>query len=191
MIDKKKLINKLKYIIILICLILSIFFLYKTFSKYESTSTSRGNIEVAFYILNEDYQSMNLSLPEFTPRNEPYVCTFSVANNKDGRRTDTRLEYDLSIRTTTNLPLTYELYLNENYNSNNATNIITSNLVEQDSDGTYFRNISTETKSFGFQTNETNTYNLVIYFPIQYRLIQYQDIIESIEVIVTSKQIVE
>lgn len=178
-------------IIILVCLTVIVIFAMNTISKYESTSTSSGNIEVAFYILNGNYQSMTLNLLSMIPQAEPYVKTFIIANNNGTNRTETSLEYDLGIQTTTNLPLTYALYCNQNYNDVGATNIITTNNIEQDEYGTYFREIKTDTKSFGYENNESNTYQLVIYFPNTYTATDYQNIIESVEIKINSKQVMD
>jgi hypothetical protein len=191
---KKNKLNKKAFmlIIILVCLTgIVIFAINNTISKYESTSISSGNIEVAFYILNGNYQSMTLNLLSMIPQAEPYVKTFTIANNNGTNRTETSLEYDLEIQTTTNLPLTYALYCNQNYNDVGATDIITTNNIEQDEYGTYFRKIKTDTKSFGYENNESNTYQLVIYFPNTYTSIDYQNIIESVEIKVNSKQVMD
>lgn len=189
MISKK--VKKLRFVIIPLCLISAIVLLYITMSKYESSSTSTANIEVAFYILDTDYKSMSINLSSINPRVEPYIYMFTIANNDGKNRTETALEYDLDIKTTTNLPLTFELYLNENYNDTGAKNTITQDIVEQDEYGTYFRKLSTETKQFGFKKNEVNTYYLVVYFPEIYKTIEYQDIIEAVQINVNSKQILE
>ena len=101
------------------------------------------------------------------------------------------MSYDLSIRTTTNLPLEYELYLNEDYKDSGASTIFTSDNTEQDSDSTYFRNFKTDTKYFSYLYDEKNTYQLVVRFPKDYIDYKYQDIYESIEITIKSKQIVK
>lgn len=109
------------------------------------------------------------------------------------------LTYDLTIRTTTNLPLTYSLYMNEEYDDAGATSIIRSNNVAQDEDGTYFRTITTDTQDLLFRTPKTNSYQLVVNFPLSYtdpntntttsyNVEKYQDIIEAIEIKVESRQ---
>ncbi len=99
------------------------------------------------------------------------------------------MQYDLVIRTTTNLPLEYELYLNSVYTDANAENAIIDSQVIQDTDGTYFNKFTTDTKYFSHSYNETNTYQLVVYFPETYVDEMYQDIVDSIEITVNSKQI--
>lgn len=184
---RKRIIKLLILVFVLILLIKMISF---TYSKYESRANTKPNIIVAFYVLNKDYQSMNLNLDELFPREEPYIYTFSISNTKGQKRCQIDLEYELSIKTTTNLPITYELYKNQNYNDDNATSIKKTDEIIQDEDGTYFRIITTETESFSFREDETNIYQLVVHFPQEYNTINYQDIIEGIEITVNSKQII-
>lgn len=149
-----------------------------------------GEIELAMYILNENYQSMNLKLDSIVPRENPYLYNFSISNYNETERTDIEIRYELKVSATTNLPLTYELYLNETKETPDATNIIRTNNVAQDDDETYFRTMTTDAKEFGYTQDEINLYQLVIYFPENYDTVDYQDIIESIEIIVNSTQII-
>ena len=98
-------------------------------------------------------------------------------------------EYNLSIRTTTNLPITYELYMNEKHTDSGAKNIIKSNSIKQDEDGTYFRNITTDKVTLDYNQPTTNVYELVVKFPSTYNTTNYQDILEVFEIIVDGKQI--
>jgi hypothetical protein len=163
-----------------------------------------GEVDVAMYILNEDYQNMNLKLDSMMPREAPYVYDFAISNYKDGRRTDVDLEYTLIVRTTTNLPLTYTLYLNQKYVNTEDGSVVVSNEILQtaenvelsnnilpDDDGTYFRTLTAKTAFFGDTDNELNLYKLVIGFPETYKSVEYQDIIESVEIIINSKQVLE
>lgn len=171
-------------------LIISIFSVPTTLSKYESTTSSTAHAQVAFYLLKTTYSTEAILLEEIAPRNNPYTYTFTVSNNDGTNRTETNLQYDLTIRTTTNLPLTYELYLNSVYTDANPENAITDDDVIQDSDGTYFNVFTTDTQYFSYSYNETNTYQLVVYFPSTYVDEMYQDIVDSIEITVDSKQII-
>lgn len=186
MFDRKRIIIIVKFLITLLTLILILMLICRTLAKYETTATTDANIQAAFYLLKDDYQTMTVNLAEMQPRDETYSYTFSVANNDGTKRTETSLEYDLQMRATTNLPLRYKLYLN-----GIEINIITNSETIIDEYGTYFRVFSTDTKMFGHTENETNIYNLVIEFPLEYKqTIEYQDVIEGIEITVNSRQMI-
>ena len=184
----KRLYAKLIVLILCLCILLRIFTL--VFSKYESSSQSIANVDVAFYLLHEDYKTMTLNLDSFLPRDEAYVYDFAIGNQNGEEKAEVDLEYELTIRTTTNLPLTYKLYMNEKYDTNGATNIIKENEIYQDEDGTYFRKMTTEKVELKYTEPKTNTYELVVFFPSNYNTEEYQDIIEAIEINVNGQQII-
>lgn len=186
---KAKLIIKL--LILLLVLLLLTRLISFTLSKYESFSKSNGDVEIAFYILNKDFQTMNLNLDSILPRDEPYVYSFSVGNTNGKENAQIDLEYNLSIRTTTNLPLTYELYKNQEYTDSDAINIIKTNEVAQDADGTYFRTITTDKVQLNYTDITTDIYQLVVRFPSIYNTTDYQDIIEAIEIDIDSNQVMD
>ena len=181
---RKKPLNKI--ILFFLCLTLIIFLIRFTVSRFQSDASAVAKLDTAFYIVKEDYQSMNIKLDAIIPRDKPYEYNFSISNTDGTNRAEVNLEYELSIVTTTNLPLSYELYIN----GNNSQNIITEDITEPDEYGTYFKTLKTEKKNFGFTEDQTNTYKLVIKFPSVYKDIKYQDIIEGIEIRVDSKQVV-
>ena len=178
---------QLKILIFLLCIIIISFLIKGAFSKFESAASAVGSLSTAMYVVAEGYETMTLNLDEIYPRSAPYEYSFTVSNFKGLNRAEVNLEYDLKIVTTTNLPLTYELYLN----GNNLVNIIETDIISADEYGTYFRTLTTEKETFGFTEDETNSYKLLIYFPENYKNIKYQDVIEGIEVQVNSSQIIE
>lgn len=190
MIDKKKFISCMKINVLFLVLLIVLLNIPSTLSRYTSSSSSDVETDVAFYVLKSDYQTENILLDEIVPRDDPYVYNFSVANNDGTNRLETNLSYDLSIRTTTNLPLEYELYLNEDYASSGASSIFVTDNIVLDSDFTYFRNFTTDTKYFSYLYDEVNNYQLVVYFPREYIDYKYQDIYESIEITLKSKQVI-
>lgn len=189
MFDKRKVRLYKKFVILVLCLIILIRIFSITLSKYESTSESNATVDVAYYVLNEDYQTMSINLDSIFPSDDPYIYTFSISNEKDGNRAETNMEYDLTIRTTTNLPLEYTLLKNQDYTDDNAQSIITSDVIEADENGTYFRTLETTTEKFYYDTTGENTYTLMVYFPSIYNTKDYQDIIEGIEISVDSHQV--
>ena len=185
---KKRLYIKLIILIVCVLILFRIFIL--VWSKYESEVIVNANVDIAFYLLNEDFKKMTLSLDEIFPIENAYIYTFSIGNEEDGKTAEIDLTYDLKIRTTTNLPLTYELYMNQTHDEENAINIIKTNDIVQDEDGTYFRIITTPTEELDYSTPKTNIYQLVVYFPSTYNTTEYQDIMEMIEITVDSRQLI-
>lgn len=186
--EKKGLYKRL--VILLMCLIIIIRILTLVLSKYESESNSNANVDIAFYLLKEDYKQMTLNLASLFPQNDAYVFKFSIGNEEGDKVAETDLEYNLTLRATTNLPLTYELYMNQEYDASDATSIIVDNSVNIDDDGTYFRTMTTDTITLKYTEPKTNQYQLVIHFPANYNTTNYQDIIEALEITVDSKQII-
>src|SRR5574344_856948 len=158
-----------------------------TLSKYEKTVTSDANINVAIYLLKADYSGAGIYLLDLTPRNDPYIYTFKLANNDGTKRSDTDLEYDLTLVRTTNMPVTINLY--KNYDTTNS--IITGSTTAADSDGTYFTTYTTAKETFNYTTNMENIYQLYVYFPLTYNSANYQDLIEYMKINVDSKQILD
>ena len=183
----KKLAQRIVIVLILFCILILLINIIKiTFSRYESTATSNSNIPVAFYVLNDDFQTMSLKLDSIVPSSNPYIYNFTISNSNGEEICDTDMEYTLKIRTTTNLPLEYSLYMNQ---SNN--NIIQQDKIEKDENGTYFRILEIPKENFTYKEEKTNKYQLIVKFDEKYNTIDYQDIIERIEIIVDSKQIIE
>lgn len=192
MFDKVKLlkINKLTIVIIILAIVLAL--LPVAYSKLFSKTDSDSKIETALYILNTDYYEKEVKLDELVPSDTPYVYNFKVANNDGKNRLETKLEYTLKIITTTNLPLSYKLYMNEDYNKGTSTNIITKDTIDKNSEnGAYFRTLETDKQTFGFNKDEENIYHLVVTFPKEYDSFEYQDIIEGVTICIESKQIID
>lgn len=180
--QRKKIILLKKTIVLIVCILIIFRIITLIMARYESSSNSEANIDTAFYVLNDDYQQMTLKLDSLIPSPTPYTYTFSISNEKNGNVTETDMEYNLQIRTTTNLPLTYQLLENDN------TITDFTNKVEKDNDGTYFRTIKVDPRYFKHSESGTNIYKLIVTFPEDFSNINYQDIIELVEISVTSTQ---
>lgn len=177
----------MRVLVLGIILVVLVIIIPMSFSKYEQEAVSNVNSSVAYYVLDTNYQYIDVRIPNMVPREAPYIYNFSVSNFKDQKRAEVNMEYNLTIKTTTNLELRYELVLNEDYH--NGTNIITSSNIIKDTDGTYFKELKTSPQYFDFHYNETNNYTLLIYFNDVTKSYKYQDIIESIFIIIDSKQL--
>lgn len=178
--------NLTTVIILFIVLLMLIVTIPMTLSRYETNANSNVNTSVAYYVLDASYQYLDVKIPDIVPRSEPYIYNFTISNNKSGKRAEVSLEYDLMLKTTTNLELRYELYMNEDYQS--GQNTIVTNNVTPDAYGTYFRELTSPKQFFDYRYNETNSYTLLIYFDEIYKDYKYQNVIESIYIIIDSRQ---
>lgn len=183
-------INLAKRVFILVFLLILLLMLPITHSRYETEGAGNIKAEVAYYVVDASFQYIDVRIPDFVPRKAPYVYGFKIQNFKENKRTEVKLEYDLVIKTTTNLNLEYKLYMNEDYNQVGAKDIIISNEIVQDEEGTYFREMKVPKEYFTHEYDEVNNYTLLIYFDEKYKAYEYQDMFESIFITIDSKQIV-
>lgn len=189
--QKKRL---LLVILLFFCAIFIVFKLFQVaYASYESQAKINANIQQALYILEEGQLNFNIDSSQIIPADKPYVYKFSVSNYNDTKQSDVDIEYNITLRTTTNLPLTYELYRNELYDAPTATNIIETLTAKQDADGAWYNVAPTKEKyTFLYTEKKTDIYTLVINFPKEYQQDEtYADSIENIIVELSSKQIVQ
>lgn len=207
---ERKAIRFKRRIKLLICLLI-VMILYKivfsSYSLYESEANSTFEAEVAFFVLEDTNLTKTVTLDDLQP-GETTSCSFSIANyitesddsSEVGKIAETDIIYNLTIKTTTNLPLEYELYLNDNPSTNSsAVDLIDGNYSYiQDSDDTYFNKIFEYENTFKHDVEYTDTYILVITFPKGttedpdvYMNYTYQDIMDAIEISVDAKQIID
>ena len=178
-----------KLIILVLCFLIIARIFVLVLSKYESISDSYANVDIAFYLFKEDYKTMTINLASILPQDNAYVFEFTIGNQDGIETAEVDLEYELTLRTTTNLPLTYELYMNQQYTDDGAINIIKENSVDLDEYGTYFRTMTTDKITLPYTQGITNLYQLVVYFPANYDQENYQDIIELLEITVNAQQV--
>lgn len=189
MINKKKRRLYAKLIILLLCFLIITRIFILVLSKYESISNSHANVDIAFYLLKEDYKTMTINLASILPQDNAYIFNFSIGNEDGEKMAEVDLEYELILRTTTNLPLKYELYMNEEYADEGSQSIIKENIVQLDEYGTYFRTMTTDNIILSYKEGTTNLYQLIVYFPVDYNKEAYQNIIELLEITVNAHQI--
>lgn len=179
-----------KLFLLLGLLVILIVIFPHSYSRYESETEVEVITKIAYYILDASYQRQTIKISDMEPRDEPYVYEFSIANNKDSKRAEMNLEYDLTVNATTNIPLQYELYMNEDYTSPSASNIIVTENIDPDDDGMFLKKIIAPSEYFTYQYDEVNNYTLLIYFPKTYNTYIYHNLIDSVEVVIESRQIV-
>ena len=164
-------------------------FVVQSYSLYETNIKLNANVDKAIYLLTDEKMTFNIDSYGISPRDDPYIYTFSVSNFKDDRRGDFDLEYYIRIRTTTNLPLTLKLYRNESYSAT-ATNLLSTYELIIDTGGAWYKNYNrTSTYNLLCANTTTDTYTLVIEFPQVYKTYpEYAGVPENIEVGIYSKQ---
>lgn len=191
---KKKKHKKLILTVILIYIVVGVLIaIENAYSKYQTQANGKVETNIAFYLVKADYQEQHIKLNNLIPRPEPYVYNFTVTNTDNGKISEVDTSYVLKIITTTNLPLRYELYMNERYDDNESTNLIDDNNKEisRDEYGTYFQTITMETQYLYYSKPKENNYTLLIYYDDENIDAKYQDTYESIKIIVESQQMLD
>lgn len=181
--------NKLKIelCIFLVLLVLLVFLIPYTLSRFKTEARGTADVDIAFFIANDQYTHQEINLTDMKP-GDSNDYTFTVSNNKDGNRTEVNLTYYIEIVATTNLPLDYELYLT---NSGVDVPFISEEEINADDDGTYFKIIKTSSRTFDFNNDNTDSYKINVKFPSDYINYRYQDVAENIEIRVIAKQILD
>lgn len=190
--------RRVKLMIIMLIIVLLYRIIFSSFSLYESEASSSSDIDVAFFTIEDSYDKNVISLDDMKP-GETKEYYFSIANFKveeDGTKkmAETDMEYNLSVRTTTNLYFEYELYVDQNPSDTSAENISIINPTpyrdDYRPDATYFKTIANHTEKFLLSQGEnTDNYILKIKLPSTYDSVEYQNIIDCIEITVDAKQI--
>lgn len=178
--------------LVLILMIFS-FCLLKVYSTYNSTANINTKVEKALYILNEENFSFNIDIEGIVPSDDPYIYQFSISNYKEDKKSNVDLMYSLDFKTTTNLPIEYKLYRNQNYNSADSTNLFSLSSIIQDEDGSWYNKFDLPTKyTFNYKEKEKDVYYLVVTFPKHYsNNVSYADLIDNVEITIDAKQILD
>lgn len=190
-IDGVKLSYSLKICFIIIFFCFAFNFIGIGLSKYESNAISKAKPSIAFFLIEEGTYEKKLPLGRIVPSTNKYVYQFTVSNYNDIKTTDVSMEYTITFITTTNLPLTYEVYKNENYTNDGALNIVSNQEIYQDKNKVYYNKIIID--DIGFFTHkekQTDVYNLVIDFDEKYQNTSddYSGYVELVKVIIDAKQ---
>ncbi len=188
--------EKRRFLLFVVVLFLLLFLAYYllgiAYARYEVQSQIYANIDKALYIFKGEDVAFNLDPDGIVPRDEPYVYRFSVSNYDGTTYSDVDLSYTVSIRTTTNLPISVQLYRNELPSTSGATNILGAAREVQDEDNAWYRvyDVSGEYQML-FENQVMDVYTMVITFPAIYSNNPiYADYLENIEVSLKSKQMV-
>ena len=213
MIDKKKLFKSLIIISLIIIIIVVAIQIRRTLAKYETTTTTNRDVDVAFWVVDNTFKTDRILIDEIYPRDTSFEYTFSVSNfdpgsletDLDDKIAETDLEYELVLKSTTNLPLNYEIKRNgTTYFRVNHTD---TDGLYTDADGTYYREmkIGTTENPYPFYMDTirddgtgkkvknkiTDTFILKVTFPQSYNGNQdYADLMEDIKIYLSARQII-
>lgn len=190
MLDKKKLKKSICILFLIAVIIIAIIFIRNTLSRYETVATSEKDVDVAFWMFHDDFQSASMIIQDIFPSNNSFDYTFSVSNfeaDEDGninRRAETDLEYELTVTTTTNLPLEYVI-------EKNGEILTTQQNIITDEDGTYYREILIESSQMQQGEDLTDEYTIKVTFPKENDTnAEFSDLIEYIKLDINAQQII-
>ncbi len=181
--------RRLKLVMTIFVLLLVHRIVFNSFSLYESNAVSEASIDVAFFLLADTYEKQTINIGNMLP-GDTKTLEFSISNYKldevtnEEEVTETDMEYDVVVRSTTNLPLQYEVYKS----INGGTSEPIALTVVEDAWNTPFYTIIDEEGDFEFTTGQTDTYEIKVTLPEEYDDITYQNVIECIEISVTGHQ---
>lgn len=189
--------EKRRFLLFMLILLLSLFlayFLFKSaYASYQSSARLVTNIDKAIYLIESDKMSFNIDPDQIVPSLDPYTYKFSVSNFNDSKSSEMNILYSVNVITTTNLPISIQLYRNENFDDPAAVGLLTGARTVQDTDGSWY-NIYDNVQQFEFDYKNkiTDIYTLVVNFPKSYSSsTTYADCIENIEVVIDSEQKVD
>lgn len=190
MIDKKRLLKSLTIILLIAIIIFAINQIRKTLAKYQTEGDAQRDVDVAFWIVDNSFQTERILVEDIYPRQDPFEYTFTVSNfNQEGQKAETDLEYDITITASTYLPLSYEI-------SKDGVICTKDDQLYMDNDNTYYRKIQLLAKDNDFSMdsniNETDTLVMKITFPEEYSSnSEYADLIEDIKIELSARQIID
>ena len=190
--DKKKLFGVMKITFVFVALVIITNIVNNTSARYESEADISAEANVAFFIADQGTYESTISLSGLTPSLQPTYYTFYVRNyDENGHRANVDLEYQIKFETTTNLPLSYEVVRNEDFDPG-YTNIIEASALRQDEYDVFY-NVFTndDTYSFVHTRNQVDQYTLKVIFPESNKNYpdKYQGAVELFSVIVDAHQV--
>mgnify|MGYP004563836469 FL=1 len=188
-INKKKFKRTFFSSIVIFLLIIIISSIGFTYARYESDTTLKLNPNIAFFIVEATNTTKSLELTKMVPSNDYYDYYFEVSNFNDTGKANVDLNYNIQLKMTTNLPLTYEIYKVED---NTMANINTVN-ISTNQDGMYFKEyVDTNDYFMACKTKKTDRFLLRVYFPLEYKNNPdyYESVIDLVEININATQVV-
>ncbi len=223
-INKEKLEKKLPLAIGIILIIVILIIFPNTLSRYASSGNSNTSINVAYSLLdvvNLEGETIvdNVALSNVEPDGNYQDYVFEVRNYKDAvdaagattrKRINVRMQYNVEITVTTNLPMTYyieiqthdgNIYASDRFQPYSITNVGTCSDTAGDSirqglycdgDHTYFYKFSypltNDLLTMNYGSDQADRYTIHYSLASSANTVQYQDIIEMLSIKVYAQQ---
>lgn len=200
-INTRKVKKSITIVLLLIIIIFAVIQIGKTLSRYESTATTERELDVAFWVVDNDFQTKRMLIEDIYPNDVSFEYKFNVSNfNEKGKVADTDLEYAIVITATTNLPLSYEI-------TKNGETCNKTERLYKDEDGTYYREIKLETEKNQLimehdaqENGITDEFVIKVTFPKESYVngslvnnrqnLDYADLMEDVKIDLSAKQII-
>ena len=205
MINKKKVLACIMIIILLIVIIVAAIQIRNTLARYETTTETERNVDVAFWVVDNSFQTQRLLIEDMKPNTIPYEYTFTVSNFNASKTAETDIEYQIVLTTTTNLPLSYQITRNGVFCAEGGElypNAEESELYT-DSNGTVYREIRLGTTENPLiidtindttrqKVQKTDEFVVTVTFPQSYSTNEdYRDLIENIQIDLSERKIID
>ena len=189
--DSKRFFGGLKIIGVVIASILIIKVVGVVYSRYESDVSVYSEAKVAYFVTEQGTISKSITLDNLVPSDEVYIYPFNVYNYDESKRTDVNLKYTIEFETTTNIPIGFDVMVNETYSSD-YTSIIDDVSYVQDGDMYYKKYVDDTEYTFNYDENQMNQYTIIVKFPSEYKNYPdlYQGKIDLIKVTIKAVQLV-
>lgn len=188
---------KVRFLVVSLTMFILLFFaisLIRTTNASYKTSTNLAiKPDFAAFIFQEEMFEFNMETTGIKPRDESYVYSFTVANYNSTKECDIDLTYTINISTTTNLPLEYKLYKDEDYTLSSSTNLLNSKKVVQDEDNSWYNEYTIDNiYEMYYSVNTKHVYYLVVNFDKDYgNNIEYANLIDNIRINIEAKQMID
>ena len=175
---------KRKVIITLIIIVSILFISGIAYSKFTSNASLAVSNQFLAKFIFEAEETDNISLPltSLNPGDE-VTYNFSVTNNKENKRSNVNIDYEITIETFHFMPLDIKLY-----------KVGESDELVLNCDETYSRNdenkliCNTMPITLSYEEDRTDNYKLVVSFNEEYNSLEYTNLVDYIDININNYQ---